>query len=65
MPYVSNLVKKTNYNTKIVEIKTKVSSLDGEIYKNKFIGNKLSFWIGTRAFDTRDGFYISTNTQIC
>ena len=34
-----SLVKKTNYNTKVVEIDTKLSSLDGKITKNK---NELS-----------------------
>ena len=29
------LLKKTNYNTKVVEIDTKLSNLDGKITKNK------------------------------
>ena len=34
IPDVSSLVKKTDYNTKIGEIDTKVSNLDGKIDKN-------------------------------
>ena len=35
IPDVSSLVKKTDYNTKVAEIDTMVSSLDGKIAENK------------------------------
>ena len=35
VPDVSSLVKKTDYNTKVAEIDTMVSSLDGKIAENK------------------------------
>ena len=34
IPDVSGLVKKTDYNTKVAEIDTKASTLDGKITKN-------------------------------
>ena len=34
IPDVSSLVKKTDYNTKVAEIDTKVSNLGGKIDKN-------------------------------
>ena len=54
------LLKKTNYNTKVVEIDTKLSSLDGKITKNKNdlnkIGNNIAlfFW-GNIMFNSEDG----------
>ena len=35
IPDVSSLVKKTDYNTRVAEIDTKVSNFDGKITKNK------------------------------
>ena len=61
IPDISNLVKKTVYNTKIVEIDTKVSNLDGKITKNKndlkevAIGTLLLF-SANLIFDGEDGF---------
>ena len=60
---VSSLAKKTDYNTKIAEIDTKVSSLDGKIDESKSIGSKfigpikdvLSLVFGSIVFDGRDG----------
>ena len=63
IPGVSSLAKKTDYNTKVAEIDTKVSSLDGKIDENKSIGSKLigpikdvlSLVFGSIVFDGRDG----------
>ena len=37
MPDVNSLAKNTNYNTKVAEIDTKLSSLDVKITKNESI----------------------------
>ena len=37
IPDVNSLVKKTDYNTRVAEIDTKLSILDGRIVENKFI----------------------------
>ena len=52
------LLKKTNYNTKVVEIE--VINLDGKITKNKNdltkIGNNIVlFFLGNKLFNSEDG----------
>ena len=54
------LLKKTNYNTKVVEIDTKLSSLDGKITKNKNELNKTTnndvlLFLGNMLFNSEDG----------
>ena len=66
IPDISSLAKKTDCNTKNVEIDTKVSNLDGKIAKNKneLIKNikegrefgVLSLFMGNAIFDGVDGF---------
>ena len=57
IPDVSSLVKKTDYNTKIGEIDTKVSNLDGKIDKNilDIIKVIASLTAGNILFDGGDG----------
>ena len=53
---VNSLVKKTNYNTRVAEIDTKLSSLDGKIAKNESIRKKiLSLFLGNIIFGGEDG----------
>ena len=54
------LLKKTNYNTKVVEIDTKLSSLDGKITKNKKELNKIAnnavlLFLGNMLYNGEDG----------
>ena len=61
IPDVSSLFKKTNYNTTVAAIDTKVSTLDGKITKDKNKLEKLakgtiSLLLGNSMFDRGDGF---------
>ena len=50
------LLKKTDYNTRVDEIDTKLSSLDGKIAKNESIRKKiLLLFLGNIIFDGEDG----------
>ena len=48
----NSLVKKTNYNTKVAEINTKLSSLDGKIAKNESSRKELVNKIGEFCWET-------------
>ena len=58
------LVKKTDHNTRVAEIDTKVSNLDGRIVKskNEFVKNILEdaalLFLGNTMFDGGDGFLV-------
>ena len=68
IPDVSSLVKKTDYNARVAEIDTELSSLDGKIAENKAknesikkelvgaAGGILLYSFGHIMFDGRDGF---------
>ena len=50
------LLKKTDYNTRVAEIDTKLSSLDGKIAKNQSIRKKfILFLLGNMMFHSEDG----------
>ena len=50
------LLKKTDYNTRVDEIDTKLSSLNGKIAKNESIRKKnLLLFLGNVIFDGEDG----------
>ena len=50
------LLKKTDYNTRVDEIDTKLSSLDGKIAKNESIRKKnLLLFLRNVIFDGEDG----------
>ena len=57
-PDVSSLVKKTDYNTKVAEIDTKVSNFDGKINKNILDTTSVIglLFLGNSMFDGEDGF---------
>ena len=61
---MNNLVKKTDYNTKVTEIESKLSGLNRKIVSNKtrylFNGKQLSYLIGKSYFDEDDNqnYYI-------
>ena len=60
LPNVRSLVNKTDYNTKVAEIDTKVSNLDGKIAGNKNLLTKLGtsffpYMSGNKMFDGGDG----------
>ena len=56
IPDVNSPVKKTDYYTRVAEIDTKLSSLDGKIAKNKSIRKKyILLLLGNTILDIEDG----------
>ena len=58
---MNDLLKKANYNTKVFEIDTTLSSLDGKITKNKnkfngITNDTILFFLGNILFNNEDGF---------
>ena len=69
IPDISSLFKKTDYNTRVAEIDTKVSNLNGKIAKNKnqFDKNILKdtamtalLSLGNTLFDGGDGYQVNS-----